>query len=219
MIEDVIEPYLMQQGLVQRTPRGRVLADAGYRHLGLAAPRRAPTSSICSTAPTRAMGARRRPRAGPTWTAREHVFPGARLFRGHRRGRHRLSRQLLEVCRAGPYRDAPFARPRSVRSLAEQDIGFTVRRCEVDYLAPARLDDTLEVRTRLIDVRGASLKLAQTVSRGGTALAQLTLRIACMHRSGRPVRLPETIGPPSKLLPSPLRAAPNSELLQHGSLD
>jgi Holliday junction DNA helicase RuvB len=41
MIEDVIEPYLMQQGLVQRTPRGRVLADAGYRHLGLAAPRRA----------------------------------------------------------------------------------------------------------------------------------------------------------------------------------
>jgi Holliday junction DNA helicase RuvB len=41
MIEDVIEPYLMQQGLVQRTPRGRMLADAGYRHLGLAAPRRA----------------------------------------------------------------------------------------------------------------------------------------------------------------------------------
>ncbi len=34
-IEDVIEPYLMQLGFVQRTPRGRVITDAGYAHLGL----------------------------------------------------------------------------------------------------------------------------------------------------------------------------------------
>jgi Holliday junction DNA helicase RuvB len=34
-IEDVIEPYLMQQGLIQRTPRGRILTDGGYRHLGI----------------------------------------------------------------------------------------------------------------------------------------------------------------------------------------
>ena len=34
-IEDVIEPYLMQLGFVQRTPRGRVITEAGYRHLGL----------------------------------------------------------------------------------------------------------------------------------------------------------------------------------------
>ncbi|MBR0212168.1 MAG: Holliday junction branch migration DNA helicase RuvB [Alphaproteobacteria bacterium] len=34
-IEDVIEPYLMQLGFVQRTPRGRVVTDAGYKHLGL----------------------------------------------------------------------------------------------------------------------------------------------------------------------------------------
>jgi Holliday junction DNA helicase RuvB len=41
-IEDVIEPFLIQQGLIQRTPRGRMLTDGGYRHLGLAAPRRDP---------------------------------------------------------------------------------------------------------------------------------------------------------------------------------
>lgn len=35
-IEEVIEPFLMQCGLVQRTPRGRVLSAAGFRHLGLA---------------------------------------------------------------------------------------------------------------------------------------------------------------------------------------
>ena len=35
MIEDVIEPYLMQQGLVQRTLRGRVVSDKGLRYLGM----------------------------------------------------------------------------------------------------------------------------------------------------------------------------------------
>src|SRR5690606_17452216 len=40
-IEEVIEPFLLQQGLVQRTPRGRMLAARAWRHLGLAAPRQA----------------------------------------------------------------------------------------------------------------------------------------------------------------------------------
>ena len=34
-LEDVIEPYLMQLGFVQRTPRGRIITDSGYEHLGL----------------------------------------------------------------------------------------------------------------------------------------------------------------------------------------
>ena len=38
VIEDVIEPYLMQQGLVQRTPRGRMLTDRAYPYLGLTRP-------------------------------------------------------------------------------------------------------------------------------------------------------------------------------------
>jgi Holliday junction DNA helicase RuvB len=37
-VEDVFEPYLLQQGLVKRTPRGRVLTERGYEHLGLQAP-------------------------------------------------------------------------------------------------------------------------------------------------------------------------------------
>lgn len=37
-IEEVIEPYLLQQGLIQRTPRGRMLAHTGWQHLGLNAP-------------------------------------------------------------------------------------------------------------------------------------------------------------------------------------
>ncbi|WP_112311088.1 Holliday junction branch migration DNA helicase RuvB [Pseudogemmobacter bohemicus] len=38
-LEEVIEPYLLQQGLIQRTPRGRMLAAKAWRHLGLEAPR------------------------------------------------------------------------------------------------------------------------------------------------------------------------------------
>ena len=40
-IEDVIEPYLIQQGYLQRTPRGRIATAAAFRHLGLAPPVRA----------------------------------------------------------------------------------------------------------------------------------------------------------------------------------
>jgi Holliday junction DNA helicase RuvB len=35
-LEEVIEPYLIQKGLLQRTSRGRVLTDLAYEHLGLA---------------------------------------------------------------------------------------------------------------------------------------------------------------------------------------
>ena len=41
-IEDVIEPYLIQQGFLQRTPRGRIATQAAYRHLGVTAPQARP---------------------------------------------------------------------------------------------------------------------------------------------------------------------------------
>ncbi|MDO1559569.1 Holliday junction branch migration DNA helicase RuvB [Brevundimonas sp. 2R-24] len=44
-VEDVIEPYLLQQGFIQRTPRGRVACARAYAHLGLAEPSRTPGAS------------------------------------------------------------------------------------------------------------------------------------------------------------------------------
>jgi Holliday junction DNA helicase RuvB len=41
-VEEVIEPYLLQQALIQRTPRGRMLAAKGWRHIGLEAPAQRP---------------------------------------------------------------------------------------------------------------------------------------------------------------------------------
>ncbi|HTW34997.1 MAG TPA: Holliday junction branch migration DNA helicase RuvB [Rhizomicrobium sp.] len=42
-IEEIVEPYLLQQGFVQRTPRGRVVTGAAFAHLGLPAPPRDPS--------------------------------------------------------------------------------------------------------------------------------------------------------------------------------
>lgn len=47
-VEDVIEPYLMQQGFIQRTPRGRVACAKAYGHLGLAAPPQPPGAGQAS---------------------------------------------------------------------------------------------------------------------------------------------------------------------------
>ena len=44
-VEDVIEPFLMQQGFIQRTPRGRMATARAYEHLGLDAPRVTPPPS------------------------------------------------------------------------------------------------------------------------------------------------------------------------------
>jgi len=38
-IEDIIEPYLIQQGFIQRTPRGRVMTERAWQHLGLPTPK------------------------------------------------------------------------------------------------------------------------------------------------------------------------------------
>ena len=39
-IEDIIEPFLIQKGFIQRTPRGRLLTGAAFKHLGLPEPAR-----------------------------------------------------------------------------------------------------------------------------------------------------------------------------------
>ncbi len=49
-IEDVLEPYLIQQGYLQRTPRGRVATAAAYRHFGLANPQGGGASELLGDA-------------------------------------------------------------------------------------------------------------------------------------------------------------------------
>ncbi len=67
---------------------------------------------------------------------------------------------------------------------------FAVRRCEADYIQPARFDDSLEVHTDNIDMEAASLWLDQRVKRDGNDLAVLRVRLACIGQNGKPARLP-----------------------------
>ncbi len=69
-------------------------------------------------------------------------------------------------------------------------IVFTVRNCDIDYTAPARLDDDIEVHTRILDISGASIRAEQVVRRDNESLVRLVLRLACVGENGRPARLP-----------------------------
>ena len=77
--------------------------------------------------------------------------------------------------------------------LAEDGIAFTVRQCSVDYMSPAFLDDPLEVYTRFLEVRGASLRAEQLVKRKTDELASLNVRLACVGDDGRPRRMPTAL--------------------------
>lgn len=75
----------------------------------------------------------------------------------------------------------------------DYDVVFAVRNCSVSYFGPARLDDSLEVRTEILAVGGATLSARQRVERAGEVLADMKIRLACLNSRGRPARLPRTI--------------------------
>ncbi len=73
----------------------------------------------------------------------------------------------------------------------ERGVHWVVRRCTIDYLKPARLDETIEVTTRCGELRGASLDMIQQARRGEEILVRAEILVACMGAGGRPVRLPQ----------------------------
>lgn len=77
--------------------------------------------------------------------------------------------------------------------LRADGLTFQVRRCEIDYRRPARLDDELEVETTIRRLGGASLEMAQVVRRAGGELVRALVRLACVDRGGRPRRIPGTV--------------------------
>lgn len=76
-------------------------------------------------------------------------------------------------------------------------VSFAVRRLTIDFDAPAKLEDTLEVETRIVDIRGASFAVAQVIRRDGRVLARADLQLVTINqagnRAGRAVRLPDPV--------------------------
>ncbi|MBI1649794.1 YbgC/FadM family acyl-CoA thioesterase [Hyphomicrobium sulfonivorans] len=66
---------------------------------------------------------------------------------------------------------------------------FVVRRMTFDYLKPARIDDLLEVVTRVKAVGAASLTLSQSVQRNGVVLVEAEVTVVLITVSGKPLRI------------------------------
>mgnify|MGYP001221509040 CR=1 FL=1 len=94
------------------------------------------------------------------------------------------------------------------RMVATEGAMFAVRRCAIEFDRPARLDDVLHVRSRILAVRGASIDIEQIVQGAGLnedgdmagpgtgrgALVRISLTLCCVNHAGRPVRLPAAVG-------------------------
>jgi acyl-CoA thioester hydrolase len=82
---------------------------------------------------------------------------------------------------------------------AEHRVLLVVRNCAVEFIAPARLDDSLEVCSRLSTMGGASFTIRQEIFRRaadgaqGQLLVTVDIRLACIDAEFRPARLPDRL--------------------------
>jgi len=75
----------------------------------------------------------------------------------------------------------------------EHGVGFVVRRCEVDYIKPAMLDDLLTVETTVTNVSGARFSMSQRVLKNAMILCEVSVNLGCVDGAGRPSRLPSDL--------------------------
>lgn len=77
------------------------------------------------------------------------------------------------------------------KNLIENQTGFIVRSCQIDYLSSAFLDDALTVACNIAEIGGASAIIHQEIFRDDTLLARLDIKVVYMNiTTHRPTRLP-----------------------------
>ncbi len=74
-----------------------------------------------------------------------------------------------------------------------EPIAWTIRRLEIEYSKPARLDDNLEIHTRYRTMSGARLTGEQWVKRDGVDLVTAKVEAAIITMTGKPRRIPEDV--------------------------
>ncbi|MCB2056250.1 MAG: tol-pal system-associated acyl-CoA thioesterase [Geminicoccaceae bacterium] len=77
--------------------------------------------------------------------------------------------------------------------LRTSGLMFAVRRVSIDYRAPARLDDLLDVECRIRAVSGARMTMDQSVWRDDGLLASMLVELVCIDGGGRARRLPPNL--------------------------
>lgn len=78
--------------------------------------------------------------------------------------------------------------------IEKEKIAFVVRRCELDYLRPARLDDLVEVTVVVEEINAASIVMRQEMQKDKVVLACLKVEIVCVDvESFKPKKIAEKI--------------------------
>lgn len=73
--------------------------------------------------------------------------------------------------------------------IKNQGVMFVIRSCLLNCLAPARLDDVLEVRTYFKKLTYAKLEVSQTIVREDQLIATLEVVLACINALGKPIKI------------------------------
>jgi acyl-CoA thioester hydrolase len=74
-----------------------------------------------------------------------------------------------------------------------EPIAFVVRRMELDFAKPAKVDDALVVRTAYGQLKGPRIFVRQAIERGGEQIASALVEVVCIRLDGRPVKPPADI--------------------------
>ncbi|MEN3792125.1 tol-pal system-associated acyl-CoA thioesterase [Fulvimarina sp. MAC3] len=74
-----------------------------------------------------------------------------------------------------------------------EPMAFAVRKMEIEFLRPARIDDVLLVSTRTRQLGGARVLLDQTISRDGEVLIEANVKVAVISPDGKPMRMPKRV--------------------------
>ena len=75
----------------------------------------------------------------------------------------------------------------------EEPTAWTLRSVSVDYLKPARLDDIIHVRSRMIGLTGVRMQALQRIVRGETLLVEGRIEACITTLTGKPRRLPKKV--------------------------
>ena len=79
-------------------------------------------------------------------------------------------------------------------TLREKDsVVFVARSLKADYHHPARMDDLLDIKTVITQVRNASFTMQQSIFRHNELLFSMDVKLACVDLHGKPVKLPKGI--------------------------
>ncbi|MDX2083345.1 MAG: tol-pal system-associated acyl-CoA thioesterase [Rickettsiales bacterium] len=77
---------------------------------------------------------------------------------------------------------------------AKENLVFVVRRCEIDYASPARLDDIISVSVSVAEIRLTSILIEQEIKKSNQILSRLKVEIVCVSADNfRPKKIPAHI--------------------------